>query len=211
MPVLYLGAALLIDELVLRRAGLASASLLALGVVLKLSTLAYAWVFVFTSCRDERSKLAARWARLRFIADAFKLEDGEESAQRSTAAAAVTAAAARAVPSARGGAPSSASSMPASLATSAAIISSHADASADGEAATFGPERAKERLLSGFATATAVYVCVIAVAAVVALWDQASWVRHPLMELHHDVVLTSLWCSCLRWCRTRRSGASWRR
>ena len=126
VPILYLSGALLIDELLLRRAGLASATLLAAGVAVKLAALAYAWVFVLTSCRDERGKLAARWARLRFVADAFKLEDGEESAQRG-AAAAVTAAAARAVPT-RGGAPSpAAAASPASLATSAAIISAHAD------------------------------------------------------------------------------------
>ena len=182
VPILYLSGALLIDELLLRRAGLASATLLAAGVAVKLAALAYAWVFVLTSCRDERGKLAARWARLRFVADAFKLEDGEESAQRG-AAAAVAAAAARAVPT-RGGAPSpAAAAMPASLATSAAIISAHADVAADGEAATFGPERAKERLLSGFARATAAYVGIVVLAALAAaFWDQAFWLASVIQD-----------------------------
>ena len=170
VPLLYLGGALLIDELVLSHSGAAGAALLAAGVVVKLAALAYAWVFVLTACRDERAKLAARWARLRFVADAFKLEDGDDN---QAAAAAVTAAAARAVPSSRG-ARSATAAMPASLATSASIISTHADVAEGEAAAAFGPERAKERLLSGFARATAAYVAVVALAALAAaFWDAA--------------------------------------
>jgi hypothetical protein len=169
VPSLYLLGALLLDGLSLaERDGTPGAvALLASGIVIKLAALVYAWVFVITAVAEERARLAERWARLRFVADAFKLEDEEDAG--AAAAAAVAAAARSAAPSGRGaGTASSAAALPASLAASAAIIRDAATAPAappvaEGEAAQpFGPERAKERLLRAFARAVALYVAVVA-------------------------------------------------
>jgi hypothetical protein len=171
VPTLYLFGALLLDGLSLAEHDGApgATALLASGVVVKLAALVYAWVFVITAVAEERARLAERWARLRFVADAFKLEDEEEAG--AAAAAAVAAASRSAVSSSAGrgsGTASSAAALPASLAASAAIIRDAAAApaappAAEGEAAQpFGPERAKERLLRAFARAVALYVAVVA-------------------------------------------------
>jgi hypothetical protein len=174
----------MLDGLTLRegRAAPGAPVLLAAGVVVKLAALIYAWVFVVTAVREERARLAERWARLRFVADAFKLEEEEDGAP-AAAAAAVAAAASAAVPQPRAreqGAAVSAAALPATLAASAAILRDvRAGGTAEGESdVPFGPERAKERLLRAYARAVAAYVAILALAALAAVfWDAAFPVR----------------------------------
>ena len=192
VPAVYLTASLTVDGLLLNesqpaRQSAAAAALLACGVLLRLSVLATAWIFVFVSVREERAKLSARHARLRFVADAFKLEEDEE-ASPSRAALASQAAAQSVVDGAAASMPRAASAMNArSMAVSSAILTSAATAEGDApDDGGLGPERAKSKLLAGFSTSVTFYVLVIAAAACFALVN-ASW--HATMAVVQDSAL----------------------
>ncbi len=174
-PTLYLVASLTVDGISLNEArgeggatGAAAAALFACGVLLRLASLLVAWTFVFTSVREERRKLAERHARLRFVADACKLEDDADAEE-----GAARAAAERVVRNVATHMPRAAAGMSAgSMAVSSAILAESAAAAAAGEARgdeELGSERAKSALLRGFSGAVSAYVLVVAAAALFSL------------------------------------------
>ena len=159
VPLLYITATVTVDGIALaevahRRDGLSSvtsAALVACGVLLRLAAIAVAWVFVFTSVRDERSRLAVRCAQFA-AADVFKLDDDTDSPQ--LAAQRVVAQAQRTIP--RSAAAINANSM----AVSSSILAS--EHQARGEADVGGPERVKSSLLRGFNRGVTIYAIVVA-------------------------------------------------
>ena len=164
VPLLYIAATVTVDGIALgevahRRDGLSSvtsAALVACGVLLRLAAIAVAWVFVFTSVRDERSRLAVRCAQFA-AADVFKLDDDLERDAPQLAAQRVVAQAQRSIP--RSAAAISANSM----AVSSSILASQHQAR--GEAEVGGPERVKSSLLRGFNRGVTVYAVVVAATA----------------------------------------------
>jgi hypothetical protein len=187
VPLLYIAATVTVEGIALaevahahRRnsslSSVTSAALVACGVLLRLAAVAVAWVFVFTSVRDERSRLAVRCAQFA-AADVFKLEDETDSPQ--LAAQRVVAQAQRAIP--RSAAAMNANSM----AVSSSILASQHQAR--GEAEVGGPERVKSSLLRGFNRGVTVYAIVVAATAV---FGVASFQFSEIMAAVRD---------CARW------------
>jgi hypothetical protein len=161
----YLASSLVVQALSTFEVGSSAGALalLAVSLLLRLASLLFAWGFVFVAISDERAVMEQRAARLRFLANAFRLDDEAEEGRVA---------------------------QPRSLRVSSHIIAQSADASDDG---VFGSDAAKAALLDGFRAAVSFYVLTTACAVLVSLLSSGWFtLMNPFEWIIQAVFIASL-------------------